>query len=331
MTLLLLAATTCKPYPSVSSAANIDGRPGDDMTGATAGPDLQPGGSGGETVFSRITAEGGKVQYDITVDAGNGWYSEPASPYMFKLAFKQGLRTSATPILVGTLQTTHAEHFEGASALQLQIDAHTEPDTAHYKVAIGSVKPGDPFSPSVLTPRDWYHGFAMKIDSTYYQLPSGPQEATIFEQFHQGSPFHPPIALVLVNAADAAARGWPGGGADGHFGLMLIDDDHGPLDTLPGTPQYYDLGPVIKGQWLRWVIRVRPSPSTPNGAVTIYLNGAPVLDLGHIKVGYDPSNPQYGKHAPTSYFDYVDTLIYRANGANFQRIFFDDIRFFARQ
>jgi hypothetical protein len=278
------------------------------------------------TVFSRITAESGVVSYDIASDAGNGWYSEPASPEMFKLSFKQGDRNSSHPLLVATAQTTQDEHFQGATALQLQINANTQSGTAYYKVAVAAVKPGDSFSPSVLEPIDWYHGFAMKIDAHDYQLPSGAKQPLLFEQFHQGSPFHPPVALVILNATDTSAQGWSGGGADGHFALMLIDDDHGPVATLPGAPQYFDLGPVIKGEWMTWVVRVRPSPAVAAGAVTIYRNGQVVLALDRIKVGFDPSNPQYAGHAPTPIFDYVDAMIYRTNGANCQRFYFDDIR-----
>jgi hypothetical protein len=55
--------------------------------------------------------------------------------------------------------------------------------------------------------------------------------------------------------------------------------------------------------------------------------GVAKVDVGNIKVGYDRQNPQYTIHKPPTYFDYADVLIYRPNGDNFQRIFFDEIRF----
>jgi hypothetical protein len=33
----------------------------------------------GAKVFTRVSAEGGQVQYDLKADQGNGWYSEPSS------------------------------------------------------------------------------------------------------------------------------------------------------------------------------------------------------------------------------------------------------------
>jgi len=280
-------------------------------------------------LFTRITAEDGLLDYDLKADQGNGWYTEMGTDYRFKVGFKQGERDSKGPVLVATLKPTGAEHCRGTHALQLQIDARSETKSkgAAYKVAIASFKPKDPFSPSVLEARDWYHGFAMKIDAGYYKLPEAQGQEVIFEQFHQGSPFHPPISLMIVNEHDAKARGWTNTGKDGHFALMLIDDDHGPLNTLPGQPRYFDLGPVITGKWIAWVVRVRPSPSKAEGAVTVYMDGTPKLDLSNIKVGYDPHNPQYAAHKPPPYFDYADVLIYRANGDNFQRIFFDEVRF----
>ena len=280
-------------------------------------------------VFTRITGEGGALVYDLKADQGNGWYTEEGTDYQFKVGFKQGERDSKDPVRVATLTPTDAEHFRGTHSLRLQIDARSEARSkgAAYKVAVASFKPKDAFRPPVLEARDWYHGFAMKIDAGYYKLPEGAGQEVIFEQFHQGSPFHPPLSLVIVNERDARERGWKDAGNDGHFALMLIDDDHGPLNTLPGKPLYYDLGPVTTGKWIEWVVRVRPSPAKPEGAVTVYMDGAVKLDLDKVKVGYDPANPQYAGHKPPPYFDYADVLLYRTNGDNFQRVFFDEVRF----
>jgi hypothetical protein len=286
-------------------------------------------GSVGAKLFTRITAEDGSVQYDLKANEGNGWYTEIGSDYRFKVGFKQGERASKDPVLVATLKTTDAEHYRGTHALEFQIDARTETRSkgAAYKVALASFKPKDPFSPSVLEARDWYHGFAMKIDPSNYKLPEDPGQELTFEQFHQGSPFHPPIALIIANERDAKDQGWKDAGKDGNFALRLIDDDHGPLNTLPGKPQYYDLGPVTTGKWISWVVRVRPSPVKPEGAVSVSMDGVVKLDLANIKVGYDRQNPQYTSHKPPTFFDYADVLVYRVNGDNFQRFFFDEIRF----
>lgn len=280
-------------------------------------------------LFTRITAEDGKLEYDLKANEGNGWYTEAGNDYRFKVGFKQGERTSPDPVLVSTLKATDAEHFHGTHALQLQIDARSEIKSkgAAYKVAIASFKPKDPFCPSVLEPRDWYLGFAMKIDSGYYKLPDGAGQELTFEQFHQGSPFHPPISLVILNEHDARSLGWTDANKNGNSALKLIDDEHGPLNTLPGKPQFYNLGPVTTGRWIKWVVRVRPSPTKPEGAVAVSMDGVLKADLSKLKVGYDPKNPQYTTHKPSPFFDYADVLIYRANGENAQRFFFDEIRF----
>ena len=117
----------------------------------------------------------GVVDYDYKKNEGNGWYSEPSSNYRFKLGFKQGERASANPVLVATLKSTDTEHLRGKAAIELQITAREEQKSlkAAYKVDISSVLPSDPFSPPVAVPKDWYHGFALKIDAASYQLPRG--------------------------------------------------------------------------------------------------------------------------------------------------------------
>src|SRR5262249_32402709 len=158
------------------------------------------------------------------------WYTEPASDYRFKLTFKQGQRMTDQPVLVATIQATTAEHYLGKSALQIQIDARDEVSTtkAAYKASIDSEGSRDKFSPLVLEPADYYHGFAMKIDPAYYKLPE--MGELIFEQWWQGSPYHPPVSLVIVNPADCQKRGWSDAGRDGNFVLMLRDDEHNALN-----------------------------------------------------------------------------------------------------
>ena len=126
------------------------------------------------TVFTHLTGEGGLVTYNLQKDQGNGWYTEPGNPYRFKLGFKQGERYSANPSLVATIQSTEAEHYQGRAAIELAIVPHAEyrtlangeriHNTATHKVAISSVKPGDAFTPSVMQPKNWYHGFALKVN-----------------------------------------------------------------------------------------------------------------------------------------------------------------------
>ncbi len=282
--------------------------------------------------FTHITAESGQVQYDLKQNAGDGTYTEPSSTYRYKLTFKQGQRTTAEPVLVGTLKSTNTEHFRGEAAIQIQINARDEIGTtkAAYKVSIDSVGGHDKFTPQVsvksaAVPVDWYHGFAMKIDPSCYKLPDVGE--LIFEQWWQGSPFHPPVALVIVNPTDCAAKGWTDAGGNGNFALMLRDDEHDALNTTPGQPQYFNLGPVTTGKWLRWVIHVRPSPIAAAGAVIITLDDEEKLKLDHIRVGYNPANPQYGDLKPSNRLASVNVCLYRLNGQNFQRFFFDEIKF----
>lgn len=279
------------------------------------------------TVFTHLTAEGGAVDYNYTTNQNNGWYTEPASDYRFKLGFKQGERASTNPVLVATLQTTDAEHFRGKAALELQIAAREEKKSlrAAYKVDLSCVLPGDPFAPPVATPKDWYHGFALKIDAAHYQLSPQPGQDLIFEQWWQGSPFHAPVVLAILNEADARSQGWPDANTHGNFALVLRDDEHNAWQSGPGQPRYYNLGPVKPGQWIQWVVCVRPSPSGKDGAVTIWMDGAEKLKLTHTAVGYDraryPTKPTPGKTLA------VGCCLYRLNGLSTQRFFFDEIKF----
>jgi hypothetical protein len=224
------------------------------------------------------------------------------------------------------VSTTTAEHYLGNEAFQLQIDAYNEPKSKHaaHKVTIDCVSPGDAYAPSVLKPKDLYNGFAMKIDRTFYSLPK--EGEVLFEQWWQGSPHHPPLALVITNEADAKAQGWSDASPNGNFSLILIDDDHGPNSSVPGKPQQFDLGPVTTGEWLRWVVHVRPSPIDPKGFVSVAINDQEKLKLENIKVGYNPSNPEYGKQKPANTMA-VSLCIYRLNGDNRQRFFFDELKF----
>ncbi|MEI8288231.1 MAG: heparin lyase I family protein [Verrucomicrobiota bacterium] len=283
--------------------------------------------TGSAEVFTHITAENGVVEYDIAKDQGNGWYSEPAGAYRFKLGFKQGERSSATPVHVATLRTTEVEHFKGKSALELQIKANEEKKSlrAAYKVSISSVSPKDPFAPQAAVPKNWYHSFALKIDATSYQLPREADQRLIIEQWWQGSPFHPPVTLTILNETDARSHGWTDAGTNGNFALVLRDDVHNAWEKSPGTPRYFNLGPVKTGRWLKWILHVRPDPSGKDGAVTVWLDGTEKLKLTQTVVGYDrvryPAKP-----TPVKTFA-IDSCLYRSNGPSTQRFFFDEIKF----
>ena len=294
-------------------------------------------------VFSHVTGEGGVVEYDHIKDQGNGWYHEAGGTHRFKLGFKQGERYTATPKLVATFKTTKAEHFKGSSAIELKIIANEEvkkrpsgelilvagkklPTTAAYKVAIASVKPDDAFCPAALIPKDWYHSFAMKIDASDYSLPAGDGGALLFEQWWQGSPFHPPVSLEIFNEVKARANGWADANPNGNFALVICDDAHDAIGKSRGKAQCYNLGPVKTGAWMQWIVHVRPDPSGKNGAVGVTMNGVEKLKLDHITVGYDPAHYS-GKPAPSKVIAYVDCCIYRLNGPSAQCFYFDEIKF----
>jgi hypothetical protein len=281
--------------------------------------------------FTHITAESGVAQYDIHEDAGSGVYTEPSSSYQHKLTYKQGQRNTSEPVLVATIAPTTAEHFRGTSALEVQIAARDEIDTvkAAYKVSIDSVGGHDKFTPRVAEPKDWYHGFAMKIDASNFSLPSTGE--LMLEQWWQGTPFHPPIALVIVSPGDAKSHGWQSIGKVGNFALMLRNDEHNALNTTLGEPRYFDLGPVVLNEWLRWIIHVRPSPIDEKGTVAVWLNDEQKLKLENIKLGYNPDNPQYADHKPSNRLASVNVCLYRMNGQNHQRVWFDEIKFADRQ
>ncbi|MCX7009177.1 MAG: heparin lyase I family protein, partial [Kiritimatiellaeota bacterium] len=288
---------------------------------------LASASSASAEVFTRITGENGAVAYDPTKDQGNGWYAEPASAYRFKLGFKQGERNSPTPVHVATLRTTDEEHFKGKSALELQIKAYEEKTSlrAAHKVSISSVSPSDPFAPQVAVPKDWYHSFALKIDAASYRLPREAGQRLIIEQWWQGSPFHPPVTLTILNETDARSLGWTNTELNGNFALVLRDDTHNACEKSPGEPRYFNLGPVKTGRWQKWIIHVRPDPSGKDGAVTVWLDGAEKLKLAQTIVGYDRSRYP-AKPTPMKTFA-IDCCLYRRNGPSTQRFFFDEIKF----
>jgi hypothetical protein len=278
--------------------------------------------------FTRITGENGTVDYDPLKNEGNGWYSEAPGGYRFKLGYKQGERKSPAPILVATLQPTAAEAFRGSRSLELRISGNQELKSlkAAYKVDIASVKPGDPFAPTMDPGKEWLHEFALKIDPAEYQLPQAAGQELTFEQWWQGSPFHPPIALVILNETDARAKGWPDANPAGNFALVLRDDQHNAWESGPGKPRYFNLGAVKTGRWIEWRVAVRPSPSKPEGSVTVSMDGAEMLKLEQQIVGYDPANYAV-KPKPSPVISYVSCCLYRVNGPSRQRFFFDEIRF----
>ena len=274
------------------------------------------------TTFARVTAEGGQVHYDISTNAGNGTYAEPGATKIFGLDFKQGERNSPTPILVATITPTTAEHFRGLQSLQFQIIDHQESGTPAYKADLVVSGGHDPFDAGVTHPNDRYLGFDVKIDPTYYTLPTSGD--VIFSQWHQGSPMHPVVTLSIVTPADAAKLGWPAT-PDGRFALVIRNDTHNALDTTRGAALQYDLGPVQTGVWLSWVTHVRAG-LTSNGDVTVWENGRQLIDVNNQRVGYDPNNPQYAAKPPAN-FDWVSLTLYREHGLNHQRLFFDEGKF----
>jgi hypothetical protein len=283
--------------------------------------------TGHTELFYHLTAERGVVEYDLNKDSDHGWYSEPSSNQGFKLGFKQGERTSQTPILVAALTATKTEHFKGETALELHVEAYEEKKSfrAAHKVSLSIVSPEDSFSTSVAKSKDWYHGFALKIDAASYRLLPEAGEELIFEQWWQGSPFHPPVTLSIINETDARAHGWADANPNGNFALVLRDDSHNPWEKGQGRPRYFNLGPVETGCWRQWIIRVRPDPSGKDGRVTVWRDGIEKLNLNHTTIGYDrvryPTKP-----TPLETFA-VDCCIYRHNGMSSQRFFFDEIKF----
>lgn len=295
------------------------------LTGCGAGrtANATPVADRQSTAFTHLTAENGAVHYDMAKDEGHGTYTEPDTPYVFHLGFKQGERNSPHPVLVSTISTTSAEHFRGKQALQFQIVDHQEPGTAAYKADLAMANNTDSFAAGAVQPNDRYLGFAMKIDPSYYKLP--PTGDVIFSQWHQGSPMHPVVTLSLIPPADAAARGWSAS-PTGHYALVIRDDDHNAMESTPGKALYYDLGPVDTGHWNTWVVYVRAGLKT-NGIVTVWENGKQLVSVRDQRVGYDPANPQYGKTPPTPVFDFVSLTLYRMHGLNHQRLFFDEGKF----
>jgi hypothetical protein len=277
------------------------------------------------TVLTEMTGEGGQVQYDFPRDPGNGWYVESGTPYRFKLGFKQGERASAHPVEVATVSVDPAERYDGTPSIVLQIIARHEDEprsTAYYKVSVSSKQEKDMVKLPLLGGETLVHAFAMKIDPKSWIADGAP---VVFEQFWQGSPFAAPVSLIMFSPDDARGMNWPDVGPRGNFAIKLNDDDHGPLHRFPTKAQYVDLGPIAVGVWMTWQVHVTPAPRQAAGEVQVFHNGKRVADVTHHKIGFDPSNPEYGTKRPSDQIDAVDILLYRDNGNSFQRIYFDNV------
>ena len=274
-------------------------------------------------VISYISAESSTI-----ADSGTkayGWYTSNTGVKCFKLGFKQAERDTPSPLKVATATIVSDEAFNGTSAVQLELNAHLEAkpgSTAWYKSALSAIGSGQDVKLSVGQSKGIFHGFAMKIERRNFSLPDTGE--LIFEQFWQGSPFHPPVALAMWSKKSAIANGWNNVSDAGSFGLIISDDDHLPLGKN-GSAKKIELGPVTVGEWLQWVVEVRPSPSGADGLVRVSLNGKIVADQQNIRVGYTP-NKRFGNAYPSKFFQSVDVLLYRQNGETHQKVFFDDIR-----
>lgn len=106
---------------------------------------------------------------------------------------------------------------------------------------------------------------------------------------------------------------------------MLRDDAHNAWESGPGQPRYYNLGAVATGQWIRWVVRVRPPPSGKEGGVTVWMDGGEKFKLINTAVGYERSRYR-NKSIPGKSLA-VGCRVYRLNGLSTQHFFFDEIKF----
>ena len=275
--------------------------------------------------YAYVTAEDGKTDYNFTKSQYRGWYTEPrCANQKFSVGYKQAERKSDNPKMVATIKRTDEEHYNGKSALEIQVIANNPKirnSTAAYKVCF-DVSPGNTII--IDKPKDWYLGFAMKIDAENYTLPQGAWQPLLFQQWWQGSPYPPPVSLQILNQRDSEKYGWKDANPDGNFALVLRDVEHDISSTQNKVrSQTHNLGPVKIGHWLEWVICVRPDPSGKDGSVTVWKNGEQKICLRKIVVGFNQDN-QLGKTIGIKTL-WVNFGIYRANGENNQRFYFDEI------
>lgn len=281
----------------------------------------------GFKTFDFISAEDGQIDYQIETDSASGWYSELDNSHRFHIAYKQADRDSGHPSEVASAIVTRSEHFSGNSSIALSISSFRERNprsTAFYKVSISNISNVllKEFR-SIHDNTEVIHKFSMKIDGDGFSL--SPNQDVGFEQFWQGSPFHPPVSLRMMSEEDALQRGWGEHSRFGHFALCLINDDHGPSGAQSGNPQLYDLGVISVGRWISWEIRVLPSPVLESGFVSVYRDNNEIITLKDIKVGYNRDNPIYKEKKPSNTIQSVEIMLYRENGSSYQKVFFDDM------
>ena len=283
----------------------------------------QEGYQGGPSVLSFVS--GDAVTVEGNESDQRGWMLGNQGQKCFQSGYKQADRDSANPIKVSQASINSREKFNEHSSIELEVNAHAESkqnSTAWYKVAVSALESGGKKQLSVLASASIFHGFAMKIDPRNFAVPD---HGIVFEQFWQGSPFHPPIALTMEKADASLNQPSTSEQKIGdRFVLSIADDADGAIGK-DSQPRQIDLGPVRLGEWLRWVVEVKPSPGSPDGAVRVWLNDKLIADIQNIQVGYSPGR-MFAGHHPSKYFESVDVSVYRENGNSHQKVFFDDIR-----
>jgi Polysaccharide lyase len=105
--------------------------------------------------------------------------------------------------------------------------------------------------------KDNWFGVQMLVDNSY-QLDSI-KSGEIVSQFHLPSDKgrNPPIALLIAN---------------GRFKLVIIKNNDGKSDS-------YDLGPVVKNEWIDWKWHVVLSRKDKHGIVEVWRNGVQVASV----------------------------------------------------
>jgi hypothetical protein len=206
-----------------------------------------------------------------------------------------------------------SQMFRGYHAIGMEIDPQNPTTSSDVdKVNLTLSSGNDPFALTFGQKR--YTGFALKLPSTGFQIPTG---SLLIAQWWQGAPYVPPVSLHITGDTTNVVS-WE---------LWTFNND--TLGNPSSTPIVVGSGTIPFDQWTSIVVMIIPD-YTGSGQIKMWQNGTAVVNWTG-KVGYDPSTIPYngappGTSTPNQNFN-VYFGPYRARQNTKQQMFFDEIKF----
>lgn len=125
---------------------------------------------------------------------------------------------------------------------------------------------------------DWWMAGSVRVTTNSWK--NSASGYNIITQYHQDSLGSPPLALDITQGTFTIRT-------RGNTATPVVQAD--PIDRYTQTWTH-------NGQWVHFVIQSRFSTATANGLLNVWMNGAPVVNLTNIALGYNSTNGRYQKH-----------------------------------